>query len=111
MNLINRFVDLHIHIKLKGAYGLSKTYYPDSAIPSKMDISAGLDDSPTNNEEYLAGVINSVVNSMIPTSPAEAGSFSMQLQMNQIVYSGGKLGSGIKAGNYYRQLRESIIRL
>jgi len=92
-------------LNLKGAYGLSKTYYPDSAIPSKMDISAGLDDSPTNNEEYLAGVINNVVNSMIPTSPAEAGSFSMQLQMNQIVYSGGKLGSGIKAGNYYRQLQ------
>ena len=92
-------------LNLKGAYGLSKTYYPDSAIPSKMDISAGLDDSPTNNEEYLAGVINSVVNSMIPTSPAEAGSFALQLQMNQIIYSGGKLGSGIKAGNYYRQLQ------
>lgn len=92
-------------VNLKGAYGLTKTYYPDSAIPSKMDISAGLDDSPTNNEEYLAGVINSVVNSMIPTSPAEAGSFALQLQMNQIIYSGGKLGSGIKAGNYYRQLQ------
>ena len=92
-------------VNLKGAYGLTKTYYPDSAIPPKMDITAGLDDSPTDNEEYLAGVINNVVNSMIPTSPAEAGSFALQLQMNQIIYSGGKLGSGIKAGNYYRQLQ------
>jgi len=42
---------------------------------------------------------------MIPESPAEAGSFALQLKMEQIVYSGGKLGSGIKAGKYYRQIQ------
>jgi len=42
---------------------------------------------------------------MIPESPAEAGSFALQLKLEQIVYSGGKLGSGIKAGNYYRQIQ------
>jgi len=92
-------------LNLQGAYGLSKTYYPNSAIPASMDLTDGLDDSPTDNEEYLAGVMNSIVNSMIPESPAEAGSFALQLKMEQIVYSGGKLGSGIKAGKYYRQIQ------
>lgn len=92
-------------LNLQGAYGLSKTYYPNSAIPASMDLTEGLDDSPTDNEEYLAGVMNSIVNSMIPESPAEAGSFALQLKMEQIVYSGGKLGSGIKAGKYYRQIQ------
>ncbi|MCK9610307.1 MAG: TolC family protein [Candidatus Cloacimonas sp.] len=92
-------------LNLQGAYGLSKTYYPDSAIPAKMDISSGLDDTASDNDEYLAAVIGNMVNSMIPESPAEAGSFALQLKLEQIVYSGGKLGSGIKAGNYYRQIQ------
>jgi len=92
-------------LNLQGAYGFSKTYYPDSAIPAKMDISSGLDDTASDNDEYLAAVIGKMVNSMIPESPAEAGSFALQLKLEQIVYSGGKLGSGIKAGNYYRQIQ------
>jgi len=92
-------------LNLQGAYGLTKTYYPDSAIPNKMNVSSSLDDNATDNEEYLAGVLSGIVNSMIPESPADAGSFALQLKMEQIVYSGGKLGSGIKAGNYYRQMQ------
>jgi|GEM_PF-5659731 len=93
-------------LSLQGAYGLSKTYYPDSSIPEKVSFSDGLDDTATDNDEYLTGVIESVVNSMIPSSPAPQGSFALQLKMDQVLFLGGKLINGIKAVDRFRSIQK-----
>ncbi len=93
-------------LTLQGGYQLSKTYLPDSALPSPVNFSAGLDSlTATDNEYYLGAVLDNVVNSMIPASPVNEGSLAVQLQMQQVLFLGGKLINGIRAVSRYRSIQ------
>jgi len=96
---------------LQGAYGLTKTYYPKSAIPGMVNFTNGLDNTATDNDEYLAETMEYVVNSMIPSSPAPQGSFAMQLKMDQVLFLGGKLINGIRAVDRFRSIQKKRYQL
>ena len=98
-------------LSLQGAYNLSTTYLPDSAVPSAVNFSSGLDDTATDNDHYLAGVVEGVVNSMIPSSPVKEGSLAMQLKMDQVLFLGGKLINGIRAVDSFRSIQKLRYKL
>jgi len=93
-------------VNLLGGYSLSRIKLPDSALPGAMDFSQGLDSLATANDEYLAGALSGMVNSMIPSSVQKEGSLAMQLKLEQILFSGGKLINGIRAVNRYRSIQK-----
>jgi len=93
-------------LSLQGAYGLSKTYLPPSALPSAFSVSAGLDTTATDNDHYLAAVVEGMVSSMIPASPSGEGSFALQLKLDQVLFLGGKLINGIRAVDRYRSVQK-----
>jgi outer membrane protein TolC len=92
-------------LSLQGAYNLSATNLPKSALPSPVSFSGGLDAAATDNDEYLAAVIEGVVNSMIPSSPVKEGSLAMQLKLDQVLFLGGKLINGIRAVDRFRSIQ------
>ncbi len=92
-------------LSLQGAYGLSKTYLPPSALPSAFDVMSGLDSTATDNDNYLGAVVENMVNSMIPASPSGEGSFALQLKLDQVLFLGGKLINGIRAVDRYRSIQ------
>ena len=93
-------------LTLQGAYGLSATNLPKSAVPSPVDFSGGLSATATDDANYLAGVMAGVVNSMIPSSPMKEGSFALQMKMDQVVFLGGKLINGIRAVDRFRSIQK-----
>ncbi|MDP2173768.1 MAG: TolC family protein [Candidatus Cloacimonadaceae bacterium] len=97
-------------VMLQGGYTLKKTWLPDGLMPPRVDFSSELD-APTENEEYLAGALDAVVNSMIPSSPRNEGSLAMQVQLQQVLFLGGKLINGIRAVDRYRSIQRLMEQL
>jgi outer membrane protein TolC len=94
-------------LNLAGAYSLNKTYLPDSALSDPVDLTLGINPmTASDNDYYLAGAISGIVNSLLPTSPLEEGSLALSLQMNQVLFSGGRLLNGLKATQRYQELQE-----
>jgi len=94
-------------LSLQGAYSLSKTYLPDSAVPSFGSISSYLDDTTASDNDYiLAGAMDAMISSMIPSSPKNEGSLALQLKMDQVLFLGGKLINGIKAVDRFRSVQK-----
>lgn len=93
---------------LQGQYGLSKTYLPDSATGGLPSVSNMLDDEPSANDaDYLiGGTLDGIMASMMPSSPKDEGSLAMQVQMDQVLFLGGKLINGIKAVARYRSIQK-----
>jgi len=92
-------------ISLQGGYKLNTTWLPDSAVPAKMDFMGNLDNTASHNDSTLAGIVTGFANSMIPSSPMKEGSLAAQLQLNQILFSGGRLINGINAVGRYRSIQ------
>ncbi|PKN72071.1 MAG: hypothetical protein CVU50_08795 [Candidatus Cloacimonetes bacterium HGW-Cloacimonetes-3] len=93
-------------LSLQGGYNLSATNLPKSALPSPVSFAGGLDATATDNDNYLAAVIEGVVNSMIPSSPVKEGSLAMQLKFDQVLFLGGKLINGIRAVDRFRSIQK-----
>jgi outer membrane protein TolC len=92
-------------LTLQSGYQLSTTYLPDSSLPPASDISSGLDSLATDNDHYLGGALDYIVNSMVPSSPIKEGSLGVQLQFQQVLFLGGKLINGIRAVDRYRSIQ------
>jgi len=93
-------------LNLQGAYNLKTTRLPDSSIPESFDFSAGLDTLATDNDHYLAGALNGLMGSFIPSKTQKEGSLAMQLKFEQVLFLGGKLINGIKAVDRYRSIQK-----
>ena len=99
--------NIYPQLNVVGAYSLNKTYLPDSAIVPPVDLSLGLDPNTANvNDYYLANAMSAALNSLVPSSPVEEGSVALSLQMQQVLFTGGKLNYGIKTANLYRRIQQ-----
>ncbi len=98
--------NLFPHLSLSGGYQLNRTYLPDSSLPAPIDFTAGLDSLAGYNDYYLAGSLSEVVNSMIPASPMDEGSLAFSAQLDQVLYSGGKLLYVIKMTQLNRSIKD-----
>jgi outer membrane protein TolC len=98
-------------LSLQGAYTLSTTHLPDSAIPPTFDFTSGLDATASDNDEYLAGALNGLMSSFIPAKTQREGSLAMQLKFQQVLFLGGKLINGIKAVDRYRSIQNLIYQV
>lgn len=98
-------------LTLQGGYQLKKTWLPDGVIPAPVDFSSGLDATPTDNESYLAAVLDGFANAMIPSSPKNEGSLALQLQFQQVLFLGGKLINGIRAVDRFRSIQRLSAQL
>ncbi len=95
-------------LSLQGAYSLTTTHLPDSAVPSLYDFSSGLDATADDNDNYLADSMTGIMASMIPSSPLKEGSLALQLKFQQVLFLGGKLINGIKAVDRYRSIQSLV---
>ena len=99
--------NIYPQLNVVGAYSLNKTYLPDSAIVPPIDLSLGLDpDTASPSDYYLANVMSAALNSLVPSSPMEEGSMALSLQMQQVLFTGGKLNYGIKTADIYRNIQQ-----
>ncbi|MFA7544054.1 MAG: TolC family protein, partial [Candidatus Cloacimonadaceae bacterium] len=78
-----------------------------SALPNLSQVSTMLDStSATDNENLIAGMLDGIMSSMVPSSPQKEGSLAMQLKMDQVLFLGGKLVNGIRAVDRYRSVQK-----
>ncbi len=98
-------------VTLQGGYNLTKTWVPNSSIPGKFDFASSLTNTATEDDSTLADIMTGFANSMIPASPMKEGSFATQLQLKQILFSGGRLINGINAVGKYRSIQKLKIDL
>ncbi len=99
------------HLTLSSGYSLTKTFLPKSAQIPAVDFSLGLDTLATYNDQYLAGIMSSTVNSLAPSSPMDEGSLAISLQFQQVLFMGGKLLNGIRAVDRYRSIQRLRFQL
>ncbi|MCD8479537.1 MAG: TolC family protein [Candidatus Cloacimonetes bacterium] len=93
-------------LNLQGGYNLNTTYLPDSATGGMPSVSSMLDaDTATDNENTIAGALDGIVGSLMPSSPQKEGSLAMQLKMDQVLFLGGKLINGIRAVDRFRSVQ------
>jgi outer membrane protein TolC len=103
---------------LVGSYRVTTNSLPPSAIPPSFSLYDGLDDNPTSNEQLIAGTFDHLMSSMVPDKRQEDASVVGQINMQQLLFSGGKLINGIKvldriktlqSKRYELQLQNTII--
>jgi len=98
---------LYPQLSMQGGLTYSATGLPKSSKASKVDVGSYLDDTTASDDDYvLAGVMSGFINSMIPSSPIEEGSLAMQIKLDQILFSGGKIFNGISAADRYRSIQK-----
>jgi len=89
-------------ISFNGGYQLLRTELPGSMIPPAFNITDELSENATEDDELLAAYIEQGFNMLIPEQKQDETNFFGQIKLDQVVYLGGKLLSGIKAAGIYR---------
>lgn len=98
-------------INLNAGYTLKKNWLPDSAIPPSFSFFDNLDVAPTGNDEYLAKSLDGIMQSMMPSKTKEEASVVGQVQMQQILFSGGKLINRIRVLDKIKTLQSNKFEL
>jgi len=94
--------NLFPQISLSGGYNYGKTSLPDSAIPPEMLMVDELDFEATSNDSSIAEFFDNSMAAFIPQKETEEYSAFGQLNLDQILFMGGKLINGINiAGKLY----------
>lgn len=89
---------LYPQLNLLGGYSLTRTNLPKSVRMPPVNIGRYLDpETVTNNENILAAAISGIANNLIPSSPMNEGSLAASLQLEQVLFAGGRISSGVKA--------------
>lgn len=89
-------------LSFNAGYNISRTEIPQSSLRTAMNITGELTPQASEDEEFLAGVMENFINSMIPDKKIDEVSLAGQLKFDQVLYLGGKLVSGIRAADRYR---------
>lgn len=98
-------------INLNASYKLTKNRLPESAIPPKYSFFDNLENPATDNDEFLAKSLDGIMSSMIPDKNQEDASLVGQIQMQQLLFSGGKLINGIRVLDRVKTLQAKRFEL
>ncbi|MCF7920038.1 MAG: TolC family protein [Candidatus Cloacimonetes bacterium] len=103
-------------LSLVGQYSLSRTVLPESAIPQLPSVKDDLAAEPANmtvseaviweNQQTIADYLDGSMQSLVPDSVMKEGSLAGGLQLNQVLFAGGKLLSGIKIADRVRNMQK-----
>lgn len=91
-------------IQLTGGYQLNRTELRSSMIPERLSISDMLSPAADDDTRMLAGFLEEGLNAMLPDKTQEETTFAAGIKLDQVVYLGGKLMSGIRAADRYKTL-------
>ncbi|MCB5247809.1 MAG: TolC family protein, partial [Candidatus Cloacimonetes bacterium] len=92
-------------LSLAGGYSLEKTYLPDSVLSDPIDLTQYINpQTASDNDYFLAGSVSELANSLLPVSPLNEGSLAVSLQLEQVLFAGGRLSYGLKATDRYRNI-------
>ncbi len=92
-------------LSLAGQYSLDRTYLPQSVLSEPIDLTQMLNPLTASDNDYmLAGSISGLANSLLPSSPMNEGSLAASLQLEQVLFTGGRLRNGLKATQRYRDI-------
>lgn len=108
-------------LKIQGEYKLQWLKLPDSSVFGMSTVSSLLSDQPNEmssadgaiweNQQVIAGYLDGIVSQLTPLAEQHEGSFAGGLQLDQIVFSGGKLLSGINIADRVRNMQKDRYRL
>ena len=108
-------------LSLQGQYRLSRTRIPESSEMDLASVSSRLDDEPENmsavegviwdNQQTIAEYLDGVLGGLLPESMIKEGSLAGGIQLNQTLFSGGKLLSGIKIADRVRNMQKDKYKL
>ena len=108
-------------LSLQGQYGLSRTKIPNSSLSSADDLSSMLneelgsmnasDEILWENEELIAEYLDGVMANLMPDEVLKEGSFAGGISLNQTLFAGGKLLSGIKIADRVRNMQKDKYHL
>ncbi len=99
-------------LSLSGAYSLDRTYLPDSALSDPIDLTQLLNPFTASDNDYiLAGSMSGIANSLLPSSPMNEGSLAASLQLEQVLFAGGRLRNGLKATRRLQEIARLNLRL
>lgn len=98
-------------IGFTGGYQLQRTELPGSMVPQGFDVTGNLSDEATDDDRMLAGVVEQGFNSFMPDRTQDETNFIGQIKLDQVVYLGGKLLSGIRAAGIYRTIEAKRFEL
>jgi outer membrane protein len=108
-------------LSLQGQYSLSRTEIPESSLNSGDELGSMLNDEFGSmsasdeilweNEELIAEYLDGVMASLMPGDVLKEGSFAGGLSLNQTLFAGGKLLSGIKIADRVRNMQKDKYRM
>ena len=91
-------------ISFNGGYQLQRTELPGSMIPPLFNTSSELSETASEDDEMLAEYLDQGFRMFLPEKSQDETNFFGQVRLDQVVYLGGKLLSGIKAAGIYRTI-------
>jgi outer membrane protein TolC len=96
---------LYPQLTLQGKYSLARTHLPKAVQLPPVNIGGYLNpETSTDNDYLLAAAISGIANNLIPSSPMDEGSLAASLQLDQVLFAGGRLANGMKATERYREI-------
>lgn len=98
-------------ISFNGGYQLSRTEIPGSLVPPAFNIIDQLSEDATADDQLLAAFVEQGFNMFIPDEVQDETNIIGQIKLDQIVYLGGKLMSGIRAARIYRTIESERYEL
>lgn len=98
-------------ITLSGGYEYKKTNMPESAIVDYSFLTDNLETGATVNDSMIAGYIDAFIPAFLPEEEKEEHSLSAGLELNQVVFMGGKLINGINIAGKLYHLEEKRYQL
>lgn len=93
-------------LSLSGGFQYKRTEIPDSSIPAMASLTNMLDSTATVNDYTIAGYTEEALQGFIPEKTSIEKSLTAGLELNQVVFMGGKLISGIKIAKKMYNLQE-----
>jgi len=97
---------LYPQINLNAGYQLTHTRTPDAFLSPTPDFTDNLADDASASDSVLAGSLQGIYNGMAPSESQDEYSLFGQVQLNQVLYMGGKLMAGIRAAKKAEILQE-----
>jgi outer membrane protein len=98
-------------INLIGNYKLSRNSLPSSIIPPSFSLFDNLDDPVSPNDEKIANSVDRIMASMIPAKDQKEASLVGMIQLQQLIFSGGKLINGIRVLDRVKTLQSQRYEL
>jgi len=98
--------NLFPQLTLSGGYQYKKSEIPKASIPAIIPLTSMLSDSASADDYLISGFLDNALSNFVPQRKTTENNLFGKLQLNQVVFMGGKLINGIKVADKLYHLQE-----